>query len=181
MNMIIHNLKVALRNLMKYKLQTAISVLSIAVGIVTLALTHSVLTRFRLPAIYSQPYFDRTYDMQFFSSEEGRNVKISSEIINAVKRDGGPKSAEKLAVPNGYRQNFYAEFHLADSTVRKGEIRMQPLDPEYAAYARLRSALTGSKIRSLKIGEAIIAEYFPGKVFANDGFADFQGPDFAAG
>ena len=167
MNIIPHNLKVALRNLMKYKLQTAISVLSIAVGIVTLALTHSVLTRFLLPAIYSQPYFDRTYDMQFFSSEEGRNVKISSEIINAVKRDGGPKSAEKLAVPNGYRQNFYAEFHLADSTVRKGEIRMQPLDPEYAAYAGLRSAVKGSKIRSLKVGEAIIGEDFARKVFGD--------------
>ena len=37
MNMTFHNLKVAVRNLMKYKLQVTISVLSIAIGIVTLA------------------------------------------------------------------------------------------------------------------------------------------------
>lgn len=37
--MIFHHLKVALRNLFKYKLQTTISVLSIAIGIVTLAFT----------------------------------------------------------------------------------------------------------------------------------------------
>ena len=43
--MIYHNLKVALRNLLKYKLQTFISVLSIAVGIVTLAFTHAALSR----------------------------------------------------------------------------------------------------------------------------------------
>ena len=34
--MILHNLKGAVRNLMKYRLQTLISVLSIAIGIVTL-------------------------------------------------------------------------------------------------------------------------------------------------
>lgn len=43
MNMILHNLKVACRNLMKYKLQTILSILCIAIGIVTLAFTHSIL------------------------------------------------------------------------------------------------------------------------------------------
>lgn len=38
MHMILHHLKVAVRNLLKYKLQTVISVLSIAIGIVTLAI-----------------------------------------------------------------------------------------------------------------------------------------------
>ena len=47
MNMLLHNLKVALRNLMKYKLQTVISVLSIAIGIVTLAFVHAVMGKVR--------------------------------------------------------------------------------------------------------------------------------------
>ncbi|MDE6019347.1 MAG: hypothetical protein K2G85_11125 [Muribaculaceae bacterium] len=46
--MILHNLKVAVRNLMKYKLQTAISVLSIAVGILTISLAHSYLSNVKL-------------------------------------------------------------------------------------------------------------------------------------
>ena len=40
--MITHNLKVAFRNLMKYKLQTVVSILSIAIGILTLAIGHTV-------------------------------------------------------------------------------------------------------------------------------------------
>ncbi len=49
--MILHNLKVALRNLMKYKLQTAISVLSIAIGIVTLAFAHAALSGATIPCL----------------------------------------------------------------------------------------------------------------------------------
>ena len=44
MKMTFHNLKVAVRNLMKYKLQTIISVLSIAIGIVTLAFAHAAMS-----------------------------------------------------------------------------------------------------------------------------------------
>ena len=36
MNMIYHNLKVALRNSLKYKVQTMSSILSLAIGMVTL-------------------------------------------------------------------------------------------------------------------------------------------------
>ena len=61
--MIVHNLKVAVRNLMKYRLQTVISVLSIAIGIVTLAIAHAVLARTTVPSIYSRPYYDRTYTL----------------------------------------------------------------------------------------------------------------------
>ena len=45
------HLKVSLRNLLKYKLQNAISILALAVGMVTLAATHFVLMHFGNPAI----------------------------------------------------------------------------------------------------------------------------------
>ncbi|MDE6342131.1 MAG: hypothetical protein K2K93_07420, partial [Muribaculaceae bacterium] len=65
MNMIIHNLKVAFRNLMKYKLQTLISVLSIAVGIVTFSLTHSMMSGFKFPFIFNESYSGRAYEVTF--------------------------------------------------------------------------------------------------------------------
>lgn len=58
MNMFIHNIKVACRNLMKYKLQTLISVLSIAIGIVTLAFTHSMLLLCEWPEIINRMVFN---------------------------------------------------------------------------------------------------------------------------
>lgn len=165
MNMIFHNIKVAVRNLMKYKLQTAISVISIAIGIVTLAFTHSLITRFRLPAIYNESYCDRAYQLEFLSIDDGQRVSINNEIIHAVKKDWGPTCVEKIAVPNGSPLAINAAFHLSDSTIRKGNIDGMILDPEYADYAGIRSSITGKKIRQLKAGEAIISEGFAKRIF----------------
>ena len=78
--MILHNLKVAVRNLMKYKLQTAISVLSIAVGIVTLSFTHSLLSRIQLPSIYYQSYYDRAYKVTFKNVGDGEEATITKAV-----------------------------------------------------------------------------------------------------
>ena len=40
--LLLHNLKIALRNLLKYKLQNLISIIALAVGIVTLTATHFI-------------------------------------------------------------------------------------------------------------------------------------------
>ncbi|MDE6337380.1 MAG: FtsX-like permease family protein, partial [Muribaculaceae bacterium] len=165
MNLLTHNLKVALRNLMKYKLQTLISVVSIAVGIVTLSFTHSVVQRYSLPSIYFEPYYDRAYRVSFKSMTEGNEVNIDKDVIRAIKGNGGLRNAEKIAVPNGWSTGIPVEFHLADSTVRKGNVGGGYIDPQYPDYVGLRSAITGEKIKVLKAGEGIISEDFAKKYF----------------
>ena len=54
--MLLHNLKVALRNILKYKVQTLGSILSLAIGMVTLATVHSFLQNFRMASINHEPY-----------------------------------------------------------------------------------------------------------------------------
>ncbi|MDE6654930.1 MAG: hypothetical protein K2K37_11155, partial [Muribaculaceae bacterium] len=76
MNSIRHNLKVAVRNLMKYKFQTCMSVLSIAIGIVTLSFAVSVMDKFRLPSIYHESYSDRAYKVSFKSGEDDEVVTV---------------------------------------------------------------------------------------------------------
>ncbi len=163
--MIIQNLKVAIRNLLKYKFQTFISVVTIAIGIVTLSLVHSVMTMYRLPSIYGEPYYDRAYQVKFKSVDNGEDKQITPDIIRALKRDGGPGSAAEVAVNNFSGIGIRTEFHLADSTVRKGQIPAKIVDSEYLKYAGLYSALTGKKIRALKAGEAIIGESLAKKIF----------------
>lgn len=170
MKMLFHNLKVAVRNLMKYKLQTIISVLSIAIGIVTLAFAHSAVSGFKLPAIYGEPYYDRAYSIRFEPLENGESQlnpethadnqpqSVNSDIIRALKRDGGMKCVEQIAVPNGIMYGGPTEYHLCDSTVRKVQMNVTPIDPEYPNYIGLRSAVTGDKIKILKAGEAIISK-----------------------
>lgn len=171
MNMTIHNLKVAVRNLSKYKLQVAISVLSIAVGIVTLALVHASTTCFGLPSICGQPYYERTYSLSLESPEAktgtatdstGRDkpatIQFTPDIIRALKRDGGPQTAERIAVPNGLTHGGLMEFQLCDSTKRKFETYHIPVDPEYIPFIGLRSAITGQPVKRLRPGEAVISK-----------------------
>lgn len=185
MKMILHNLKVAVRNLMKYKLQTTISVLSIAIGIVTLSFTHSLMSRYRLPQIFDEPYADRVYLVKFNpTNEEAKTrleqnktmfrvldaedcAKIDEDIIRALKGNGGLLNAEKIVVPNVLSPALNSEFHLTDSTIRQGNISGKIMDPNLPPYSGITSAITGKKIGPLKAGEAIISEDAVKKIFGD--------------
>ena len=156
--MIIQNLKVAFRNLMKYKVQTLLSIASIAIGIVTLSLAFSVMTRFRLPSIMSQPFKDRAYEVILTSIESGDTVNISKDALRAIKGNGGLRHAEQIAAINESFRYSPIKFHFLDSTIYHGSIGYQFVDPEYILYAGLRSAITDKPLLRLKKGEALISE-----------------------
>ncbi len=164
MNMIMHNLKVALRNMMKYKLQTVVSVLSIAVGIVTLAFAHAVMLRMVLPPVCEQPFFDRAYRVRFvMAGNAGGSVldlpdETGRDLVRALKRNGGLKSSEMIAVCDDRFFGGQMDFVLSDSTHRRMYMPYTPVDPEYVRYMGLCSAVTGERIKDLKPGEGIISE-----------------------
>ena len=167
MHMILHHLKVALRNLMKYKLQTVISVLSIAIGIVTLAIAHALVSNVTFPAIYSQPYYGRTCAVSLMAANQNeanqneaddrRRTSFTRDVIRALKRDGGLKSVERMTIPNGNTFSNIVEFHLADSTARKAAMNYTSIDPDHFNLAGVRSAITGEPIKRLAPGEAIVS------------------------
>ena len=109
--LLLRNLKIAYRNLMKYKFQNLVSVLALAVGKVTLAATHFVMKHFGNPAICDEPYFDRTYEMSFVklhhediapNPEDGsvafntQTIRILEDIHTALTSGGGMVGVEKL-------------------------------------------------------------------------------------
>ena len=74
--MILHYLKIAIRNILKYKVQNLVNVCAIAVSLTLFAIGASFLSRFKPLPIFSQPHADRTVyilcmgSQPYFSGEE---------------------------------------------------------------------------------------------------------------
>ena len=171
MNMLLHNLKVALRNILKYKVQTLGSILSLAIGMVTLAVVHSFLLNFRMASINHEPYYDRVYNLRFDSIQKRQSensIRINGDIVRAVKANGGPRCIEQGPyASNGMLTGGWAEFTLNGKTRRKMQLHAVPLDRHYPNFVGIRSAITGEKIKVLGPHDAIINEKQAKQIFGD--------------
>ena len=169
--MLLHNLKVALRNILKYKVQTLGSILSLAIGMVTLATVHSFLQNFRMASINHEPYYDRVYNLRFDSIQKRQSdhsIRINGDIVRAVKANGGPRCIEQGPyAPNGMLTGGWAEFTLNGNTRRKTPLFAVPLDRNYPNFVGIRSAITGEKIKVLGPHDAIINEKQAKQIFGD--------------
>ena len=170
--MLLHNLKVALRNILKYKVQTLGSILSLAIGMVTLATVHSFLQNFRMASINHEPYYDRVYNLRFDSIQKRQSensIRINGDIVRAVKANGGPRCIEQGPyAPNGRRlTGGWAEFTLSGKTRRKMQLNAVPLDRHFSNFVGIRSAITGEKIKVLGPHDAIINEKQAKQIFGD--------------
>ncbi len=169
--MLLHNLKVALRNILKYKVQTLGSILSLAIGMVTLAVVHSFLLNFRMASINHEPYYDRVYNLRFDSIQKRQSdnsIRINGDIVRAVKANGGPRCIEQGPyAPNGMLTGGWAEFTLNGKTRRKMQLDAVPLDRNYPNFVGIRSAITGEKIKVLGPHDAIINEKQAKQIFGD--------------
>ena len=169
--MLLHNLKVAMRNILKYKVQTLGSILSLAIGMVTLATVHSFLQNFRMASINHEPYYDRVYNLRFDSIQKRQSensIRINGDIVRAVKANGGPRCIEQGPyAPNGTLTGGWAEFTLNGKTRRKMQLDAVPLDRNYPNFVGIRSAITGEKIKVLGPHDAIINEKQAKQIFGD--------------
>ena len=169
--MLLHNLKVALRNILKYKVQTLGSILSLAIGMVTLATVHSFLQNFRMASINHEPYYDRVYNLRFDSIQKHQSensIRINGDIVRAVKANGGPRCIEQGPyAPNGTLTGGWAEFTLSGKTRRKMQLKAVPLDRHFSNFVGIRSAITGEKIKVLGPHDAIINEKQAKQIFGD--------------
>lgn len=169
--MLLHNLKVALRNILKYKVQTLGSILSLAIGMVTLATVHSFLQNFRMASINHEPYYDRVYNLRFDSIQKRQSensICINGDIVRAVKANGGTRCIEQGPyAPNGMLTGGWAEFTLSGKTRRKMQLDAVPLDRNYPNFVDIRSAITGEKIKVLGPHDAIINEKQAKQIFGD--------------
>ena len=156
---------------MKYKLQTVVSILSIAIGILTLSVVHTVLHEFKRPAVINEPYFDRLYEVAIIDKEQSGEKyyreNISFEIMREMKAAGALPSAEKVTFPNGMMTYSMPEFYIGDQLIAKQDIELVATDDNYMNVFGVRSAITGEKIKVLKPGEAVIGRRMAKQLFGD--------------
>ena len=170
MNMLVHNLKVALRNILKYKVQTLGSILSLAIGMVTLAVVHSFLQNFRMPSISHEAYYDRVYTIRFDSIQKRQTddpINANGDIIRAIKANGGLRCIEQGPYAHGLMSGGSAEFTLSDKTKRKMQLEPILIERHYPNFAGYRSAITGEKIKVLDTHDAIISKKLSQQIFGD--------------
>ena len=169
--MLLHNLKIAVRNLMKYRLQTIISILSLAVGMVVIVAVHVVLGHFSLPAIFDQPHFDRSYRVEVIDDNGDPDTwdshKIDGTVHQAILANGGLRDIERLVVQSSQIWPTREHFNPGTEEEKMLSMRCCALDGGYLNFHGLRSAQTGEVIPVLKPGEAVISDMFARKIFGD--------------
>ena len=184
--MLLHNLKIALRNLMKYKVQNLVSVTALAVGIVTLAATHFVLKHMGAPSISKEAYYDRCYVAEFSKGhnkrpiveEDGKHkhVELSTERVTPEMHDaifsGGPLAGVERIIHNafmgGITMGSGMVFTLPDSSQREGTYYYYVKQADDLNFWGIRSALTGEKIPVLRNKEIVISEMHARIIFGDE-------------
>ena len=182
-----HNLKIAIRNLSKYKVQNLISIIALAVGIVTLTATHFIVKHMGAPSISEEEYYDRCYlveivdmnapDVNYATDEtETKNMSfgnkvhpITVEILSALTSNGNLPGVEKIhenrSASSGYLMDSDQEFLLPDSTVRTGQYSFFVVDADRLQFFGIRSAVTGEHLPVLNDKEVFISELQAREVF----------------
>ncbi len=184
--MILHNLKVAWRNLIKYKTQTVVSVIALAVGMVALAATHFVLKHMGSPAIADEPYYDRCYVMRFREAQSGAAIdtikdeerifavsrmRVKPEMEAALTAGDGLPGVEKIyynSFIGGINMGSDIEFTMPDATTRVFASGFYVVQSEKLNFHAIRSAVTGEKIPVLNDMEAVISEVVARRVFGDE-------------
>ena len=166
-----HYITIALRNLAKYKVQNIISIVSLAVGITTLAVVQCFLHIVRQPAVFSQPYADRCYYMRLVdenNTETNAGIPLITNVVDNLMRSEGEMSCVEMMCPvNGVTEGAWVSFTMDDGTVRRKSLDIMATANEYPHYRGIRSAITGKPVPVLKKDEVLLSEAMAKKVFGD--------------
>ena len=166
-----HNLKLAWRNLMKYKLQNTINILALAAGMVTLVAVLFIGKHMKDPNICKEPYFDRTVQIKAYTQpKEGdpknelKSCPLPQTVYEMLKRSGKTEDIALMHMLEFVREQ---QFTLPDKSERIINRATVLTDSRLLHMTAYRSALTGEKIPILKKGEVVISDEVARMVFGD--------------
>ena len=162
--LLFQNIKVAWRNLMKYKTQNIIAVLCLAVGLVCFSTTFIITQRVRQswmreggdPRRARIELRTQSDSIVFFSADDMKRIADSHlpsiDIIDINYWD--VSAATDFTDLEGKKHRVYAKIKV--------------ISPEHLNYLKLRSAITGKRIPVLKPGDVVMTKDMLERTFGRD-------------
>lgn len=172
--MLRHNLKIALRNLQKYKLQNLISILCLAVGVVCFSITAQSMFNFARNTYFNNidqgiAHFS-VIDMPEAEAKEAQKVgknlpdaRLGGEFFDRLLEQKLP--AVKELHGNFTRVGIQFSFDDGTDVPKSCTSYLHNYSPNYLHYHWFRSAITGKRIPELQEGDLLITNTLSGQLF----------------
>ena len=161
------------RNLLKYKVQNAISIACLAVGVVCFAITVLMMSN-SARNIYFNVFDDGIatfycYDVPCSKWREAKKLgkveyaKLDAKFFNGMIEMGLPAFKEF----HGSRLSIGKDFSFDDGTEqpKRCDAWLKYTSPNYLHYLWYRSAITGKRIPELQEGDVLISDVLSEKLF----------------
>ncbi len=161
--MILHYLQISLRNLRKYKTQTAISICAMAVSLTLMAIVSSIMLSYKPTHLLSQPYVDKVE--QFAQDEISRIVNLEDKELILGHQFKSVKELHLCAT---------AEFNIMVTANPSGKDEHTMIvyggfkDPGYLNFLGERSVYSGEIVGSFKANEVVITDWLAKRLFENE-------------
>lgn len=161
--MFLHYIRISIRNLRKYKTQTAISICAMAVSLTLMAIVSSIMLSYKAAPLLSQPYVDKVE--QFAQNEISRTVNM--------------KDKELIL---GHQFKSVKELHLAVTSAFNIMVTANPSgkddhtmivyggfeDPGFLNFLGEKSIYSGEVVGSFKDKEVVITDWLAKKLFQEE-------------
>lgn len=158
-----HNIRIAWRNLMKYKVQNTISVFCLAVGMVFFSMTF--ISTYRSWQDAMQHTGDsRRVKVQFF--HKNYRLLVGPDLLQRIAGSHLP-SIDFIDI-NESAANTVTTFVNPDGKRYRVRTDWRWISPEHLHYLGLRSAITGKRIPVLKPGDMIMTKGMWARTFGRE-------------
>ncbi|MDE6553963.1 MAG: ABC transporter permease [Muribaculaceae bacterium] len=166
--MILHYIRISLRNLNKYKTQTAISISAMAVSLTLMAIVASILMPLKPVYLLGQKYADRTVQFNQIK-EDGRRFRYAIPEKLSLILSHPFKSVEEI---HYYEFGEGNPMHITANSGQDNERSLYNesflIDSSFLKFQGIKSVYTGKEIGKIAEGETVLTAKLAKKLFGKE-------------
>lgn len=163
--MIIHYIRISLRNLNKYKTQTVISIFAMAASLTLMAIVTSFALSIRQLPLITQPYADRTVELRLLNDD---SVRPGSEEMTLISGHHFSNIEEIHFIEGGYGITANITSNSGQDNERSLINDVFIADNDYLKFQGIKSSLTGKTIDRIADDETVITKKLARKLFGKE-------------